>query len=54
MLTIALVAAFLASGPNPSWLNKDRNLGLLYKVLIATGFVLKESSNSSSVSSVSA
>jgi hypothetical protein len=54
MLTIASVAAFLASGPNPSWLNKDRNLGLLCKVLIVAGFVLKESSNSSSASSVPA
>jgi hypothetical protein len=33
----ASVAAFLASGPNPSWLNKDLNFGLFYRVLTAAG-----------------
>jgi hypothetical protein len=33
----ASVAAFLASGPNPIWLNNDLNFGLFCRVLTAAG-----------------
>ena len=33
----ASVAAFLVSGPNLSWLNKDLNFGLFHRVLTAAG-----------------
>ena len=39
------MATLLASGPNPSWLNSDLNLGFFWKVLTVLGW--KDPSNSS-------
>ena len=32
------VATLLASGPNPSWLNSDLNLGFFWRVLTVLGW----------------
>jgi hypothetical protein len=47
---MASVAAFLASGPNPNWLNKDLNFGLFYKVLTAAGVRVVSATADSSTS----